>query len=204
MPGNDTPVDEYIVQVMETGMHPIPRQRSLTIEVSVSTTGDCIPQRPKQSGKVGDHDRERSTCFRCGLLPLLVITFCSFSTMLTLYENTTVMNYLRKTTSMKVIIVKKEPIPIELPDHIKLAIEDEKQKHHRPFPRWGSSIEEEETNGIDFHRVIDFVVNSSSAAHEPGVHDQRYIATSDHGTDVGQWYPEVLYDLVIRLTSSSW
>ena len=174
---------DAIKEQMDNGMHTIPRQRSLTIELSVSTTGDCIPQRQKQSGKSSDYERGSKTWFHCGLLPLLVMTFCTFSTILTMYENTTVMNYLKKTSTMKIAIATKKSM--ELPHRIKLAIEGEMQKHHRSFPRWGQTKEDEEINGIDFHRIMDFVVNSSSAAHEPGVKDQRYIATSDHGNDVG-------------------
>ena len=175
-------------------MHPIPRQRSLTIELSVSTTGDCIPQRQKRLGKGVDNERVIKTWFHCGLLPLLVIIFCTFSSMLSMFHNTTILHFLKKSPSMKSITVHKEEIK-ELPHPVRRSIEYERQKHHRPFPRWGKSIEDEETNGIDFQRVMDFVMNSSSAAHEPGVQDQRYISTSDHGADVGGWFPEVLYVL---------
>lgn len=174
-------------------MHPVPRQRSLTIELSVSTTGDCISQRQKRLGKGSDNDRGNKSWLHCGLLPILVIILCTFSTMLSMHENATVMNYLKKPSSMKSIAVPKQSKG--LPYQVQLSIENERLKHHRPFPRWGQTIEDEEMNGIDFQRVMDFVMNSSSAAHEPGIQDLRYISTSDHGTDVGRWFPEVLYVL---------
>ena len=193
---------------METEMHTVPRHRSLTIEVSVSTTGDCIPQRQKRLGRSMDIDRGNRSWFSCGLLPLLVITFCTISTMLSMYENTSLMMFLRKpssssttltstsitSTPTKSITVPKESIK-EIPYQIQNSMQNERMKHHRPFPRWGRTMADEEIHGIDFHRVMDFVMNSSSAAYAPGVKGQKYIPLSDHQTDVGRWYPEVLYVL---------
>jgi Glycosyl transferase family 90 len=67
----------------------------------------------------------------------------------------------------------------------------------RPFPRWGATTADEERFGLAFGPVLDFIVNSSQYAFAPSkdFHDDRYVATSDHGTAVGKWYPEVLYIL---------
>lgn len=67
----------------------------------------------------------------------------------------------------------------------------------RPFPRWGATIEEEDTIGLDSGPLFNFIVNSSAYYHAPSkdFRDPRYRATSDHGTAVGKWYPEVLYVL---------
>jgi hypothetical protein len=111
-----------------------------------------------------------------------------------MYENTTVMNYLKKPTTRKSTTTTPYQ-PKEFPDKVKLSMEEERRKYHRPFPRWGQSMEEEERNGIDIQRLMNFIMNSSSAAHAPGVQDLRYISTSDHGNDVGRWYPEILYVL---------
>lgn len=65
----------------------------------------------------------------------------------------------------------------------------------RPFPRWGDTIEEEETLGIQFAPILDFILNSSSAAYAPRWHhkDPAYICTNDHTKDVNGWFPETLY-----------
>jgi Glycosyl transferase family 90 len=66
----------------------------------------------------------------------------------------------------------------------------------RPFPRWGATLAEEQRFGLDFGPVLDFIVHSSPFIDAPLPEDRdRYIATSDHGTAIGRWYPEVLYVL---------
>lgn len=69
----------------------------------------------------------------------------------------------------------------------------------RPFPRWGNSIEDETTYGIDAKPLLDFIVNASMYAHAPKSrreqqkHSHTYVATSDHQNDVNHWFPETLY-----------
>jgi Glycosyl transferase family 90 len=67
----------------------------------------------------------------------------------------------------------------------------------RSFPRWGATPEDEAHLGLEFEPLLVFIVNSSQYAYAPSKtsRDDRYIATSDHGTAVGKWYPEVLYIL---------
>lgn len=165
---------------MENGIPPVTRQRSLTIELSISTTRDCISQPAK--ALIQDTERRKKSSLRCDLLPFLLITFCAFSTVMTIFDNVTVVNYLKRSALAKQIYTK-EISTTELPIYVQHAIQNESQKRHRPFPRWGKSKEEEETNGIDFHRIMDFVMNASSWARV--LPDRRYVQTSDHWADVG-------------------
>ena len=171
---------------MENGIPQLTRQGSLTIELSISTTRDGISQLPRKASN------QKKTSLRCNFLPFLLITFCAVSTVMTIFDNVTVVNYLKRSTLARPIY-KKEMSITELPIQIQHAIQTESQKRHRPFPRWGKSMEEEETNGIDFHRIMDFVMNASSWARV--LPDRRYVQTSDHWADVGSWFPEVLYVL---------
>jgi Glycosyl transferase family 90 len=68
---------------------------------------------------------------------------------------------------------------------------------HRSFPRWGSTLEEEEKHGMEIEPILNFILNSSVAAfaRKQRTYFPDYIATSDHGDAVGKWFPEVLYVL---------
>lgn len=65
----------------------------------------------------------------------------------------------------------------------------------RSFPRWGTTVEEENQNGIDIRPLMDFIVNSSVVAYarKQDKFHPNYIATTDHSDAVGKWFPEVLY-----------
>jgi Glycosyl transferase family 90 len=71
-------------------------------------------------------------------------------------------------------------------------------RRSRQHPRWGETVEDEQRYGMDFGPVLDFIVNSSSAAYlsqQANTHlkDTRYVSTTDHMNDVGGWLPETLY-----------
>jgi hypothetical protein len=65
----------------------------------------------------------------------------------------------------------------------------------RSFPRWGTTIQEENHYGIDIAPLMDFIVNSSVVAYarKQDLYHPSYIATTDHSDAVGKWFPEVLY-----------
>ena len=65
----------------------------------------------------------------------------------------------------------------------------------RAYPRWGTTVEEENQNGIDIRPLMDFIVNSSVVAYarKQDMYHPNYIATTDHSDAVGKWFPEVLY-----------
>jgi Glycosyl transferase family 90 len=66
---------------------------------------------------------------------------------------------------------------------------------NRSFPRWGTTIEEENLHGMDIIPLMDFIVNSSVAAftRKQNLYHPDYTATTDHSDDVGKWIPEILY-----------
>ena len=65
----------------------------------------------------------------------------------------------------------------------------------RAFPRWGTTVEEENQNGMDIRPLMDFIVNSSVVAYarKQDLYHPNYMATTDHSDAVGKWFPEVLY-----------
>lgn len=70
----------------------------------------------------------------------------------------------------------------------------------RPFPRWGDTVRDETTHGLDLKPMLDFILNSSSAAYGPqqqrrSHRNPAYIPTTDHAKDVNYWFPETLYVL---------
>ena len=69
---------------------------------------------------------------------------------------------------------------------------------HRPFPRWGDTLPDEQTNGLDMAPLLDFILNSSAHAHVPNRNSSSsslYQRTTDHAHDVNYWLPETLYVL---------
>ena len=68
----------------------------------------------------------------------------------------------------------------------------------RPFPRWGDTAEEEERHGLPMAPLLDFILNSSTAAFAPGQQQPKayyYVPTADHRNrdTVNGWFPETLY-----------